>query len=288
MPGPSSSQQTQQTYGQLNPQAIATGNQALQQGDIALQNMQQATRNPLVQAKMIDQQIQSAGDKVLSVQAQLDQMNKDIDSGNAFWMGDWQAKRATLLQQKQDAQAGLQQLQAYKTVLPQLTQQYQSQQDTTNAANQRLNDYITGKNIGITPQEQQLIEQGLTGTLQDMATSRGLNTTDVPVMQAFAPTLAQTYMNQANANRSLFTGINQFQQGMGLSQQQLQAGIGGQNPAANLTGVYAGLTPSSFSTRSQQNYGGLDYLNSAANVAQGVGSVMTGTAGLQGKLGKGP
>ena len=66
---------------------------------------------------------------------------------------------------------------------------------------------------------------------------------------------------------------------MDLSGRQLQAGLAGQNPAANLTGVYAGLRPSSFSTNTQQGYGALDYVNATANLAQGLGTAYAAGTG---------
>ena len=172
-------------------------------------------------------------------------------------------------------------LQAQKTVLPQLAAEQDESRQLGRRAGQRALDFIEGRDLGVSPEERELITQGISGISQDVATTRGLNRSDVPVMQAIAPTVASALLNQANANRSLFTGINQFQQGMDLSGRQLQAGLSGQNPAANLTGVYAGLRPSTFSTHTQQGYGALDYVNAGANIAEAVGSAATGYYGFK-------
>ena len=279
MPGPSTDSSTNQTRGPATPEEQAFASLSLSQAGKALLNYDMA-QSPLLRAKTIDQRLAAAEDLVNRTNARQRALYDEVSgsTGAGGWTAERVAENQQLAQTAKDAGSAWSQLQGEKQILPGQVQEAEGTQRVSNLAAGRLEDYLSGKDIGVSAQEQALITQGISGISQDVATTRGLNRTDVPVMQAIAPAVSNALLQQANANRSLFTGINQFQQGMGLSQQQLQSGLAGQNPAANLTGVYAGLRPSSFSTNTQQGYGGLDYVNATANILKGGGAAATGGA----------
>lgn len=277
MPGPSSDSETTQTRGAATPQETAFSSTALAQADQALNAMRTAGQDPRLMAATIDGRIAEQQTRMAAAQARLKYLDEHFaryGTGPQFTNNEEHVAVAN--QQLANAKSSLMDLQAQKTLIPEMMKGYESTQRLTNLASSRLEDFLSGRDIGVSPQERELITQGISGISQDVATTRGLNRSDVPVMQAVAPAVSAALLQQANANRSLFTGINQFQQGMDLSGRQLQAGLAGQNPAANLTGVYSGLRSSDFSTSSKQGYGTLDYVNAGANLASGIGSAAYG------------
>ena len=274
MPGPSTQSATEQTRGAATGEEQAFGSLALEQANVAGQAAKNALFDPRQRLANLDNEKQQIRDKIAA-------LNKDyayIESGAASNAGDVAAinRRSGIQGQIAQAEGDLRSLDNLKPQLEQQALRVADQEGLNKRVQSRLDDFISGRDIGVSPQEQALITQGISGISQDVATTRGLNRTDVPVMQAIAPTVANSLLAQANANRSLFTGINQFQQGLDMTGRQLQAGLAGQNPAANLTGVYAGLRPSSFGTNTKQGYGALDYVDSAANLTSAAGDFMTG------------
>ena len=275
MPGPSTQSTTQQTRGAATGEEQAFGGIALGQANEAAQASKNALYDPRTRLANLENEKQQIRDRIANYKNDL---YNYIETGDASRAGDVAAinRRSSIPGLIAQEEGNLRSLDALKPQLEQQASRLGEQEGLNLRVQKRLDDFISGRDIGVSPQEQALITQGISGISQDVATTRGLNRTDVPVMQAIAPTVASSLLAQANANRSLFTGINQFQQGMDLSGRQLQAGLSGQNPAANLTGVYAGLRPSSFSTSTQQGYGGLDYVNATANLASAAGDFMTG------------
>ena len=136
----------------------------------------------------------------------------------------------------------------------------------------------------VDPAERAAMTTAASSLSQDVATTRGLNRTDVPVMQAIAPTLASMWLGQQNANKAFYTGAQQFNQGLGL--QQNQSAMQVSNPGLGLASVYTGVRGSNVTgTSNMQNRpGGLDYLNTAGQLAQGFGQAASGgkAAGLWG------
>lgn len=284
MPGPSTDSKTEQTRGAATPMETEFGSVALQQAQGALDSMGRAQQDPRLRAQLIDNLITQKQAAIEKAKFDVEQAKYQSSTGGpgAIWFGG-DAVVAERLKGAETRLSSLQEslltLQGEKQILPERLKEAQQTQELSTLASGRLRDFLAGKDFGVSPEERELITQGISGISQDVATTRGLNRTDVPVMQAIAPAVSQALLNQANANRSLFTGINQFQQGMDLSGRQLQAGLAGQNPAANLTGVYAGLRPSTFSTHTQQGYGALDYVDAGAKVAKGIGSFASGAGG---------
>ena len=298
-PGDVTSTVQQGPRGPTSPYEQAFGNFSLAQASQALQAMSKVGQDPRLLAQTIDSRIQEQQNLIQAGEDRLGALSQHY----ALWgtgpnFTDNEAHVSVARQQIANAQSTLRDLQAQKTILPEQIQQYESTQRLSNRVTARLEDFISGKDLGVSPQEQALIERQyaaqreafqaeLPQALQDTATTRGLNTTDVPVMQAVALPLgqglanlrsseAQAILSQANANRSLFTGINQFQQGMDLSGKQLQVGLAGQNPAANLTGVYSGLRSTSMTGSTQQTYGLGDYIGMASNAAMAAAGFMYG------------
>ena len=278
MPGPSTDSKTEQTRGAATPMESAFGGISLNQAYQALDAYGRATSDPRIAARTIEGTLQQKQAELEEAKTAVDVAQYYVNQGGTWWGGlDVSNERLNAAKQKVSSlTSSMRDLEAQKEYLPQQLEQYDRTQSLANTSTRRLQDFLEGKDLGVSAEERDLITQGISGISQDVATTRGLNRTDVPVMQAIAPTVANSLLAQANANRSLFTGINQFQQGMDLSGRQLQAGLAGQNPAANLTGVYAGLRPSSFSTNTQQGYGALDYVNATANLASAAGDFMTG------------
>lgn len=276
MPGPSTQSGTEQTRGAATGEEQAFGSIAMGQANDAAQASKTALFDPRTRLANLDNEKQAIRDRIAA-------LNRDyayIESGGASNAGDVAAinRRSTIPGLIAQEENNLKALDSLKPQLERQASRLGEQEELNLRVQKRLDDFISGRDIGVSTEERGLITQGIQGISQDVATTRGLNRSDVPVMQAIAPAVSQALLNQANANRSLFTGINQFQQGMDLSGRQLQAGLAGQNPAANLTGVYAGLRPSSFSTGTQAGYGGLDYivqpLAALGGAAQGVGGAL--------------
>ena len=287
MPGPSTTSTTNQTRGPATPEETSFSGIATLDALGASLAGRQARTDPRAQLATLSSQVAELRRRA-EAKAEWDRtggggirnlMNDNYVGGAYAAAGpNWTASRDNARAEIAELEQQAQQLEAQRPLLEQQAARLTGTEGMEDQARTRIMDVLMGRDLGVSPQEQQLITQGISGISQDVATTRGLNRSDVPVMQAVAPAVSNALLQQANANRSLFTGINQFQQGMGLSGRQLQAGLAGQNPAANLTGVYAGLRPSSFSTNTQQGYGALDYVNATANLAKGIGSAATGGA----------
>ena len=277
MPGPSSDSTTDQARGPATAEEAIAGRYAL--GQSALSG--QAARLGLTSARSMlanaDVELRSYDDRVAQLEQQAAALSREFVGRYDDPAFRQQANTInSQIQTEQESKA------RFKGMIPELRERAQTEQEQSQlslTATKRLLGVLSGEDFGVSAREQELITQGISGISQDVATTRGLNRTDVPVMQAIAPTVASSLLEQANRNRSLFTGINQFQQGMDLSGRQLQLGLAGQNPAANLTGVYAGLRPSSFSTNTRQGYGALDYVNAGAGLAKGIGALAAAGGG---------
>ena len=260
MPPETKSEQTV-ARGAASAEEQALFSQAYEQSGVAGQAARQALFDPQTQLAQFGANRQRILDRITSLEARNQalysmQPGQDIpDAGRLMYL---------LPEQIAQEKANLAAFDATKPILEKQGARYAEQEEQNRAVQTRLMDFISGKDIGVSPEERALITQGISGISQDVATSRGLNRSDVPVMQAVAPSVSQALLAQANANRSLFTGINQFQQGLDLSNRQTQAGLAGQNPAANLTGVYSGLRSSNITGSTQQGYGALSFVDPAA------------------------
>ena len=280
--GPSTDSKTLQERGPRGPEERQMFGVAQEQSALGLESLRGSTRDAQTRLasfasddKLLQDKIAQAKNRIATI---------ELEWQTSGYRPEYPAEREDLTKQISILENQREAMAANKPVLSQQAQREQRYAQYGDESARRVMDIISGKDLGVSAEERALITQGISGISQDVATTRGLNRSDVPVMQAVAPTVANALLQQANANRSLFTGINQFQQGMDLSGRQLQAGLAGQNPAANLTGVYAGLRPSSFSTNTQQGYGALDYVNATANLAQAAGTSYAGfTGGLKGK-----
>lgn len=282
MPGPGSSNTVLQSPN--NPlggeQAFAA--MGLEQGNVAGQAAKTALFDPRTRLANLENEKQQIRDKIAAY-------NRDyayIESGAASNAGDVAAinRRSTIPGQIAQEEGNLRALDSLKPQLERQALRLGEQEELNLRVQKRLDDFISGRDIGVSAEERALITQGIQGISQDVATTRGLNRSDVPVMQAVAPTVANALLNQANANRALFTGITQFQQGLDLSGRQLQAGLAGQNPAAGLAGAYLGARGSSYDTQQQGRYGAVDYAGLTGNVLGGAGLGLYGlsSAGLIG------
>ena len=129
----------------------------------------------------------------------------------------------------------------------------------------------------VDPTEMDAIRTAMSSVSQDVATSRNLNRSDVPVMQAIAPTLASMWLGQQNSNKGFLTGAYQVNQGLGLQTSGQNLGVS--NPGLGLASVYSGLRGSNVSGNQQNRYGFLDYANAASGMARGVGSAMASGGG---------
>lgn len=263
------STQTQQTVskGPATPEEKTAFELSLSQGNTATLAARNALFDPRQQLAQFDATKQQSLDRIAALNAEYAR----IESGESWQAGEGKGRRDLIPGLIAQEKANLQSLEASRPFLEKQAARIEDQETQNKRVQQRISDFIEGRDLGVSPEERSLITQGISGISQDVATTRGLNRTDVPVMQAIAPTVANSLLAQANANRSLFTGINQFQQGLDLSNRQLQLGLAGQNPAANLTGVYSGLRSTSMSGSTQQNYGAADYVGMVGGGAAGIG-----------------
>ena len=228
MPGPSTDSSTNQTRGAATPQEIAFGNMGLSQSALALANMSSATQNPLLLQKTISSQLQAQQREVDEANTKIQDISNRLSWG--YTIPNATEQIATLEQQRKNGLAALDQLRGQKELLPEQVKQYESQQGISNAANQRLQAFLTGKDIGVSDEERALITQGISGISQDVATTRGLNRTDVPVMQAIAPTVASALLNQANAQSFTIYGYQPVPTGHGLVRQAATSWAGWTEP----------------------------------------------------------
>ena len=179
-------------------------------------------------------------------------------------------------------------LDASKSVL---TEQAASGQQGVDVAKQFLSKLSQGLTTGnfVDPAEMDAMRTAASGLSQDVATTRGLNRTDVPVMQAIAPTLASMWLGQQNANKAFYTGAQQFNQGLGLQQNQM--GLSATNPGLGLASVYSGLRSSNVTGAEnlQNRPGGMGYftqpLMAIGALGQGVGAAMSAQKGSSSKGG---
>lgn len=145
----------------------------------------------------------------------------------------------------------------------------------------------TGLETGsfVDPAEEAAMRTAMSGISQDVATTRGLNRSDVPVMQSIAPTLASMWLGQQNTNKAFYTGALQANQGLGAQTNQGLMGVS--NPGLGLSSVYSGLRGSNTSGGGKQGYGSLDYLGASGTAAGGIGLGLYGAsaAGLLGGAG---
>ena len=158
---------------------------------------------------------------------------------------------------------------------------------TQGVGEQFLSRLRTGLETGnfVDPAEEAAMRTAMSGISQDVATTRGLNRTDVPVMQSIAPTLASMWLQQQNTNKAFYTGAYSANQGLSLQQNQGLMNVS--NPGLGLSSVNAGVRGSNVTgtSNTQNRPGGLDYLNAASGLASGVGSAMTGYYGSKGMVG---
>lgn len=286
-PGDTDVTMKQEPRGPASPLEQAFAEMGLAQGYMALDAQGRAMQDPRLRAGVIEDLLTQRTGEIQETQRLIAEAEQQLGSGEAFWHGGdavVKERRDAAQQKLASLQSSLSELKAEKQFLPERLKEVAQTQEVSNLAAGRLRDFLSGKDLGVSPEERALITQGISGISQDVATSRGLNRSDTPVMQAIAPSISQALLAQANANRSLFTGINQFQQGMNLSERQLQAGLAGQNPAAGLSGVYAGLRPQTQDQSGSRGLGGADVMSMFGQGAMGAGLGLygLGAAGLLG------
>jgi len=175
-----------------------------------------------------------------------------------------------------------------------IVQQQQQLQGLTTA--QALK-YASG-DTSLNPQQQGLVDQAFAGpqaqakydlntAMQGNAGARGLNLSDSPVANEnarqtnllnlnFGSAKANTALNLGLAQENANLAYNQFTAGLNPgATQQFSAAQNYQSP--NLaSGMSYGLQLRAAQPTTRQGYGALDYLNTGAKVAQGVGSAAYG------------
>ena len=152
---------------------------------------------------------------------------------------------------------------------------YQKGQDVASQFLDRLGTGLTTGNF-VDPAEEAAMRTAMSGISQDVATTRGLNRSDVPVMQAIAPTLASMWLGQQNTNKAFYTGAYQANQGLGLQANQGLMSVN--NPGLGLSSVYSGLRSSNMTGTEnlQKRPGGLDYFTGIAGGLKGLGQAAAG------------
>src|SRR3990167_6481558 len=196
MPPETKSSQTVER-GPAGPQELAAGDIALRQASQSLDLFGQATTDPRLLAGTIDARIQ---EKEVAIQRAKDRLAfleapyAQYGTGPNFTNQEEQV--ATAQSQLDSATAALRGLQAQKAIVPEQLKEYESTQRVRNLATSRLEDFLAGRDIGVSAEERALITQGISGISQDVATTRGLNRSDVPVMQAVAPAVSQALLAQ--------------------------------------------------------------------------------------------
>ena len=177
-------------------------------------------------------------------------------------------------------------LDASKSVL---TEQAASGQQGVDVAKQFLSKLSSGLTTGnfVDPAEMDAMRTAASGLSQDVATTRGLNRSDVPVMQAIAPTLASMWLGQQNANKAFYTGAQQFNQGLGLQSNQMN--LSATNPGLGLASVYSGLRGSNLTGTSdtQKRPSSLEIMGGVIGGIQGLGAAGASAYGAPGLTGGG-
>lgn len=125
---------------------------------------------------------------------------------------------------------------------------------------------------------------------RNIAGSRGLRVGDSPVARdllreqqrlglGLDAQYSTNYLNQLNNNRNFASGVAQFQSG--LQQQGLmnRLNIGQGTPSALMNVANLAFNRSAANQSTQQNYGGMDYLNAGMKVATGIGSMASSFGG---------
>ena len=170
-----------------------------------------------------------------------------------------------------------------------LTEQAGTTQQGVDVAKQFLSKLSSGLTTGdfVDPAERAAMTTAASGLSQDVATTRGLNRTDVPVMQAIAPTLASMWLQQQNTNKAFYTGAYQANQGLGLQQNQMN--LSTTNPGLGLASVYSSLRGSNVTGTSdtQNRPGGMDYAKGIISGIQGLGAAGASAYGAPGINGGG-
>lgn len=306
MPGGDVKVQEDKTPLSAKPQETAAFGEAYQQAVTSGQAGRNALLDPRTQLATAQAQRDQIGRQIGILQGQLDDANQQA-TWNWGDIRNVQERQRLLPQQILAEQSKLSTLDASIPAWERQAAQLTKQEAVNAGITSRISDYLE-KGLSVSPEEEKFIREKyeagiaglksqLPGLLQNTATTRGLNQTDVPVMQSVAGPLAggiaglqseaaSSLISQANANRALFTGINQFQQGLDLSNRQLQAGLAGQNPAANLTGIFSNLRGQQGGSDTQRQYGAADYISMTGQGAGGVGLGLYGL-GASGLLGGG-
>lgn len=273
--------------GPSSPEEQAASRLAIQQANITGQAGKLTLIDPRVQLATFDTAGQAIKKRIADINAQLDNpRNWGVLEANT-------TSRWNLLQDQLAAEtANLNEHEASRPLLEKQAARVESQEALNARVQARISDFLD-KGLSVTPEDEKFIREKyeasiaglksqLPGLLQDTATTRGLNPTDVPVMQSVAGPLAggiaglqseaaSALLNQANANRALFTGVNQFQQGMDLSNRQVQLGLSAENPSANLTGIFSNLRGGMSGSNTSRTYGAGDYISMTGQGAAGIG-----------------
>ena len=277
--GSSTDTNTQTDRGTANSaESIGTG-QSILQSIAATGYLRGGASDPRVQAATLDTQKEELSKQLALAQQRYDE-NLSAIGTNPAARGNVDA----LFSQMSGLRQQMADLDASKSVIMQnagITQQ------AVDIAKQFGNRLQTGLETGnfVDPAEMDAMRTAASQLSQDVATTRGLNRTDVPVMQAIAPTLASMWLGQQNTNKAFYTGALQANQGLGLQANQGLMNVN--NPGLGISSVNAGVRGSNVTgtSNTQNRPGGLDYLNATSNLAQGVGSAMTGYYGSKGMKG---
>jgi hypothetical protein len=125
---------------------------------------------------------------------------------------------------------------------------------------------------------------------QQMAGNRGLRTTDTPVARelllaqerlglGLASDYSKGYLNTLDSNRNFAQGLRSFQQGLqqqGFSNRQA---LSGANPAASSMLFGADMERQLATKKINNEYGGLDYVDSGSKMISGIGQMGAGFTG---------
>ena len=162
-------------------------------------------------------------------------------------------------------------------------------QQGVDIAKQFANRLSTGLSTGnfVSPEEQAAMTTAMSGISQDVATTRGLNRSDVPVMQAIAPTLASMWLGQQNTNKAFYTGAYSANQGLGLQANQGLMNVN--NAGLGISSVNAGVRGSNVTgtSNTQNRPGSLEIMKGVVGGIQGLGSAAASAYGAPGVMGGG-
>src|SRR3990167_4870066 len=195
MPPETKSDQTVQRGGASPEESLMFGIAAQDAAGASLAGYEART-DPRLQLETLPGKIASLQQQIATLKEQ-DSYYADLLARHPF-SGDlqpgWRAARGNFANQITELSRQINQLEASKPILTKQIDRLGEQEEQNRAVQQRLMSFIEGKDLGVSPEERALITQGISGISQDVATTRGLNRSDVPVMQAVAPAVSQALL----------------------------------------------------------------------------------------------